>query len=217
MRFSKKATGIALLATVALVWAPSPAGLTGQVPVVADAEAYGVRVQTATTDQTVPHAALGGGYYAEDAAETVSVGGLADAENAFARTTGGGDDLDVSSESSATLEEVSLLDGVITAEVVVAISASAIHGTTADSNTDGSTFTGLVVNGVSIDSGVAPNTRIELPGIGAVVLNEESRSGDGVDSSGIAVNMIHVVLQDPLTGAKTGDIVVGSASSSVSR
>jgi len=29
------------------------------------------------------------------------------------------------------------------------------------------------------------------------------------------VNMIHVVLQDALTGAKTGEIVVGSATSSV--
>jgi hypothetical protein len=36
-----------------------------------------------------------------------------------------------------------------------------------------------------------------------------------VSSSGITVNMIHVVLVDALTGAQTGEIVVGSASSSV--
>jgi len=84
-----------------------------------------------------------------------------------------------------------------------------------------------VVNGVAISSDVAPNTRLDLPGVGYAVLNEQSLTGDGVSSSGITVNMIHVVLQS-LTGggcgllgclpgvlATTGEIIVGSATSSV--
>jgi hypothetical protein len=47
------------------------------------------------------------------------------------------------------------------------------------------------------------------------VLNEQIPSGDGVTSSGITVNLIHVVLQDALTGAQTGEIIVGSAASRV--
>jgi len=70
-----------------------------------------------------------------------------------------------------------------------------------------------------------------LPGVGYVVLNEQIPTGDGVTSSGLTVNMIHVYLQsitggivDPLTGqgiggitTTTGEIIVGSATSSVGR
>ena len=73
----------------------------------------------------------------------------------------------------------------------------------------------LVVNGTPITTDLSPNTQIPLPGVGYVVLNEQARTGDGVATSGITVNMIHVVLQDALTGAKTGEIIVGAASSSV--
>src|SRR5204862_6676521 len=40
-------------------------------------------------------------------------------------------------------------------------------------------------------------------------------SGDGVQTSGLTVTMIHVVLNDPLTGTITGDIVVSAAHSDV--
>jgi hypothetical protein len=74
---------------------------------------------------------------------------------------------------------------------------------------------------------VAPNTNISLPGVGYVVLNEQIPTGDGVTSSGLTVNLIHVYLQS-LTGGgctllgclpgvltTTGEIIVGSATSSV--
>ena len=63
----------------------------------------------------------------------------------------------------------------------------------------------------------APNTRMDLPGVGYVVFNEQIPTGDGVTSSGITVNMIHVVLQQlGLFGYETtGEIIVGSASSGV--
>jgi len=86
------------------------------------------------------------------------------------------------------------------------------------------------VAGVPVTSGdgaVAPNTNIGLPGVGYVVLNEQIPSGDGVTSTGLTVNMIHVYLQNlvggilnPLTGQiiggslqTTGEIIVGSATS----
>src|SRR3989475_7878553 len=52
----------------------------------------------------------------------------------------------------------------------------------------------LVVNGVQVttfgDATVAPNTRITLPGVGYVVLNEQLPTGDGVHASGLTVNQI---------------------------
>src|SRR5436309_2712874 len=84
------------------------------------------------------------------------------------------------------------------------------------------------VNGVTMTSGdgaIAPNTRVNLPGVGYVVLNEQQPTGDGVRASGLTVNLIHVVLQS-LTGGgctllgclpgvltTTGEIILGSASS----
>jgi len=63
----------------------------------------------------------------------------------------------------------------------------------------------------------APKKRMDLPGVGYVVFNEQIPTGDGVTSSGITVNMIHVVLQQlGLFGYETtGEIIVGSASSGV--
>jgi len=85
------------------------------------------------------------------------------------------------------------------------------------------------VGSLSGDSPIAPNMNISLPGVGYVVLNEQVPSGDGVSSSGLTVNMIHVYLQNlvggilnPLTGQiiggtlqTTGEIIVGSATSRV--
>jgi hypothetical protein len=84
----------------------------------------------------------------------------------------------------------------------------------------GSTLADLVVNGVQLTSGdetVSPNTRVALPGVGYVVLNEQVPSGDGVRASGLTVNLVHVVLQNSLTGAQSGEIILGSASSSAAR
>jgi len=146
-----------------------------------------------------------------------------------ATTTGAVDDAVSTSQSSSELENVSVLNGLITADIVTALASSYQNATGAASGSDGSGFANLVVNGVAITSDVAPNTRITLPGVGYVVLDEERATGNGVSSSCITVNMIHVYLQslvggvlDPLTGrliggtlTTTGEIILGSASSAV--
>src|SRR2546430_7317025 len=133
-------------------------------------------------------------------------------------------------QSTASAASVNILNGLITADEVVANVMSSAGQDGAFSNADGSTFTNLAIAGVGSLSGdqpVAPNTNISLPGVGYVVLNEQIPSGDGVTSSGLTVNMIHVYLQS-LTGGtctllgclpgvltNTGEIIVGSATSSV--
>ncbi len=123
--------------------------------------------------------------------------------------------------SSATLGAVSLLNGLISTDGVVAVASSSRDATGASSDAEGSTLSNLVVNGAEV-ADPAPNTRLDLPGVGYVILNEQSRTGDGWSSSGITVNMIHVVLQQPILGVlgqvigyqTVGNIIVGSATSS---
>jgi len=184
------------------------------------AESFGVAVKTATVNTTSPLAVLpAGGGLASDEAQSVSISGLAGAQNLFAIATGAGDlgqgsKPKGSAESNSTVESVNLLNGLITADAVVALASSAINGTVASSNAEGSGFVNLVVNGGPVTSDVAPNTQVALPGVGYAILNEQIPTGDGVTTSGITVNMIHVVLTN-LLGEKTGEVIVGSAASSV--
>lgn len=52
-----------------------------------------------------------------------------------------------------------------------------------------------------------------IPGLAASALFAWG-TGDGVRASGLTVNLVHVVLQDALTGVRTGEIIVGSATTS---
>ena len=97
------------------------------------------------------------------------------------------------------------------------MATSYANGVTATSESNGSALVGLVVSGVSYaDAPPAANTQVSLPGVGYVVLNEQILVGDGARNTGLTVNMIHVYLTDPATGAPTGDIVVGMAKSAAS-
>jgi hypothetical protein len=129
-------------------------------------------------------------------------------------TTGQIDGGLVSVTTSAEAADVNILNGLIAAKAVLALATSYANGTTATSESDGSTLLDLVIAGVPYADGApAPNTRVELSGVGYVVLNEQLLSGDGVHLTGLTVNMIHVYLVDPVTNASAGEIVVGTAQS----
>lgn len=129
-------------------------------------------------------------------------------------TTGQIDESRAFVTASAAAANVNVLNGLITAKAVLALATSYANGTKAASEADGSTLLDLVVAGVSYADGApAPNTRVELPGVGYVVLNEQIQSGDGLHASSLTVNMIHVYLVDPVTGS-AGEIIVGAAKSS---
>jgi len=185
--------------------------LHAQTPV--SGQALGAAVRTAATTLQSGQVTLpfGGGFVAADvdalSAPEVRV-------DALTTMTSGAMDMQASTaQSTAHLEKVNVLNGLITAETVIAATSSWVSGA-AGWNAEGSGFTNLAVNGVPLGSGdylPAPNTRVNLPGVGYVVLNEQIASG----AAGITVNMIHVVLQNALTGLTTGEIIVASAFSSV--
>lgn len=170
-----------------------------------------------------------GGGMADSMVDSIGVNALG-AAGLTAITSGMIDTKVVSAQTSAEAANVNILNGLITAEQVLAIAASYANGQTAASDAQGSSLLGLVVNGVTLgDLTPAPNTRIDLPGVGYVVLNEQVVTGNGVTSSGLTVNMIHVYQQsligaivDPVTGlpvggtlTTTGEIIIGSAASAV--
>src|SRR5882762_9024652 len=184
-------------------------------------EAYGVsvKVSASTAEVTVgptPHVVLcPDGGMAADRLLKISVPNLVGSETLPVVTTGSIGSDSASAQSSATVEQVNLLNGAVAAQLVVAMSSSTADGSAARSTAEGSTLIGLSINGSTpVDVTPSPNTTIPIPG-GAVTLNEQIPEGDGVHTSGLTVNMIHVVLKDPLTGTITADIVVSSAHSDV--
>jgi len=159
----------------------------------------------------------GSGGMADSALPSVTVPSTLSAEGLASITTGQLDQALVSATTTAEAAKVRVLDGLITADAVLAVATSYANGVAAASEANGSALVGLVVNDLTYgDVPPAPNTRVNLPGVGYVVLNEQIPTGDGVHTTGLMVNMIHVYLIDSVLGTLTGEIVVGAAQSAAS-
>jgi len=119
--------------------------------------------------------------------------------------------------SSSVVQGLDLLGGAVTATAVAAVANSSDVGGFASSNAGGSQFVSLTVNGQSIGGTPAPNTRIGLPGLGFVILNEQIPSRDPAVATGITVNMIHVrITRTNGFGLPVGaNIIVAHAQSSI--
>src|SRR5256885_2510518 len=165
--------------------------------------------------------AVSGSYGAEADAEgsALNVAGALSGDFLNSITSGQIGPAEAGAQSTSSAASVNILNGLITADEVVANVMSSAGQSGALSDAAGSTFTNLTVAGRSLsgDQAVAPNTNVSLPGVGYVVLNEQIPTGDGVTSSGLTVNMIHVYLQSLVGGIlnPAGEIIVGSATSSV--
>ena len=181
----------------------------------AGGNAYGVFVQTATASLVrSPFATMDPTGMGDAAAAAVNVAGVLAAESLGSVTTGVVGENAASAQSGSTLQNVNMLGGLITAQLVSGQSSSASNGSIASSDANGSTLAGLVISGVAVADGTpAPNSQIALPGVGTVTLNEQISRGNGQTASGLTVNMIHVRLKNALTGAQTGEIIVGAADS----
>jgi len=94
-------------------------------------------------------------------------------------------------QASATLQNVRILGGLISATTINSV-ASSVATSTMASSANNSTFVGLIVAGIPISGTPAPNTTIGLPGLGKVVLNEQSGPVNGKDATSISVTAIDV-------------------------
>jgi len=205
--------GIGVVAIGAMSLTFGAARVAAQAPYVSG-QGYAAVVNLASGTQPFASATLPaeGGMIAADL-DAAAVASTLSASTLNSITTGMADSAVASAQTSAEAADVSILNGLITARQVLGVAASYVNQQAAGSGADGSTLLDLVVNGVPLAGTPPPNTRIDLAGVGYVVLNEQTPTGNGVTTSGISVNMIHVVLRNALTGLTTGEIIVGSATS----
>jgi hypothetical protein len=110
--------------------------------------------------------------------------------------------------------------------VVKSQSNSAAQGSTASSNSVGTQLVGLVVMGTPVSANPPPNTVIDLPGIGFLIVNEQfcdnqgtlaSNCSDGVifGHAGLTVRALRLVVTVPgnALGLKTGQVIVAESHS----
>jgi hypothetical protein len=126
---------------------------------------------------------------------------LASSDTLSSSSSGSG----TTSQSQSTVESLSLLGGLIAADVVKSNSSATCSGTTA-STSGNAELVGLTAAGQSIVVS-NPNLAISLPGGISLVVNEQTSSSGG-NSGSITVNALHV------TGPSI-DIVVASARSGI--
>ncbi|HEV8682936.1 MAG TPA: choice-of-anchor P family protein [Actinomycetota bacterium] len=108
------------------------------------------------------------------------------------------------------------------AELVRSESNSSAEATGARSDDGDSKLVGVVVAGNPVPVQADPNTRIEIPGVGFVILNEQFCDGGttlpdcaGADHAGLTVRAIHLVVtvpDNPL-GLRLGEVIVSEAHS----
>lgn len=133
---------------------------------------------------------------------------------AISTTADGTVDVDGTQRAVATAEanNISLLGGVSTADTLKLVSTTTHDLAGFHTSTDGSQWVNLTVNGVSIGT-PSVNQRINLPGLGFVVINEQTIASTARGTT-FTVNFLHVVITDPDPGMEFGtEITVDSATS----
>jgi hypothetical protein len=88
------------------------------------------------------------------------------------------------SRATATAGAIDLLDGLVTADALTARAVATAGPEGARSEATGSEVAHLVIAGRAFEGTVAPNTRVELPGIGHVIVNERGCSSDRPGQAG---------------------------------
>jgi hypothetical protein len=118
------------------------------------------------------------------------------------------------------VRQLSLLGGMISGSEVKGVSITFKDNTGIHTSTAGSDWNNLIVAGMPMGSvnSIAPNTTINLLGVGKVVLNEQIVTGTS-STKGLTVNMIHVyVTQSNVLGIAVGtQIIVADAHSGLTQ
>lgn len=145
-------------------------------------------------------------------------GGIVRADAVFGSARGEKGDASATARTTSRVVGLWAFDGLVTADVVRAVATTRAAPGVVRSHGRRSSFDGLVVAGTPVSDDVAPNTRVDVPGVGHVVLNEVVGRGDGVTSRRVAVTMIVLrVTEDNAMGLPVGSVVkIAHASSGFS-
>jgi hypothetical protein len=117
--------------------------------------------------------------------ESLREPGLINTGTIVNRVYGAVSDNVASASASSRLEMVNLLDGLVTADVIRGVAATTVDGSGGKTSFDGSHFVNLRVMGEEIGDNVAPNTELELLGLGTLTLfsTESRRDADEAHAS----------------------------------
>ncbi|MCW5892848.1 MAG: hypothetical protein KIT14_20235 [bacterium] len=180
-------------------------------------DAFGTEVDVLTVQSTRnPRAVLSArGGTASAQVLSASVSSVLSTGTARASTSGTVTPTNASSQSTAAVEQLSLLGGLITANAVQAQATCTGNGTSATCNAAGTTFVTLSVLGLPIALNTPPNTVIALPLLGSVTINEQTIAGNGTTTRSLRVAVLHVRITNILALLGLGDIVVASAQAGV--
>ena len=137
-------------------------------------------------------------------------------------------------ESTSTINNLNILNGLVTAATIRSKSTSDGNGAAATSSAAGSFANQLRIGGIlHQQSEFAPNTEVSVsasviamvgglpvlvPLSGTVIINEQIAGGNGQTTSSLTVNSLHVNVSGSVAGLITlnANIIVASASSSLS-
>jgi hypothetical protein len=107
--------------------------------------------------------------------------------------------------ASSRLENVNLLDGVLTADVIRGVTTVTVSSAGGATSFDGSRFVNLHVLGQAIGDNVAPNTQIAIPNLGTLTLYATKSRSDNNEAHG---SVFMVILQ--VTTTNSLNIPVGT-------
>lgn len=210
-------TGVAGVAGAVVDAAAPAAGATG---FTYTSFSYGSRVLAGSSLASGPSATSGIG--CTDAAplrRTDDAAGAADRSalvTGNVSTTASTSKTPADARSTSTVHGLRMFGGLLSSAVIEAQSSTTetargprSHGST--------TFSDLRIGGHGVGRTVAPNTRRSLPGIGYVILNQQTTQADG-SSSSLIVDAVHVVVTQPNRfGLSTNsNVLVGHAMSGLS-
>ncbi len=97
----------------------------------------------------------------------------------------------LSVQTSEDIHNLSMLGGVIAANEIHAVVTSTAT-TTGATSANSSSFSGLTVAGLPVNSSPTPNTSLTLPGLGSVILNEQSGPTNGAKTTTIGVILMDI-------------------------
>lgn len=179
---------------------PAISGVINSGSVIAPAGITCTKASTASTNQVA----------------NIAVGSLVDSGSANTVVTNTQTATSGTIQSSVTVQNVSLLAGLVRATKLQAMLTSTASASGANTTVKQASFSGLSIAGIPLLYNPAPNTKLSLVGLGSVTLNEQSLSNGSTSSNG-SVNMIdiHVTVANNLIGLPVNtQIIVGHVDSS---
>lgn len=149
---------------------------------------------------------------------TLSLGSYANSGNAQTSIMTSQGSTSATVQTVASVQNVNVLSGLITAKQLQAEVASTITATDATSSVVNASFNGLTVAGNAINTTPGPNTTVQIANLGYVVLNETGLTS-GADYTYAGLNMIdlHVTLANSQGLPIGSQIILGQVNSSQQR